>query len=867
MSTAVIFEPASQRLHFRVSSRATVKIGGTSYHTKDWSQGGFSLESYDGTAQPGDRMWIQFSLDFQGFDISFAAVTEVLRRGPKEMAARFGKLDERTTELLSQFVTAIVGGHIVAVQGVLKNIDRPVTKVPLAVPLEQSEKQRANARRFLMTTIYLVLGIFGGGYAFLTIAGLLMRVELDTAVTSIPLEQVVSMDVGTIREFYVQPGREVMSGQSLFRVENEVAVRNVEQESRDVKAAEAALRQAEIETEVEKSKVRIYQSISNDQLQQADARIEAITAERDEARAQFARIKKLWEDQIVSRQVYDVQKALLEKQDALLRQAVAERAVTARSYQTASEGLFFSGNFLVGDLKARTAEQASARDQLKLAREALQQAINHENRRTYYSPFRATVMRVFKSSGVTVDRGEALVVLRRADQDLGVEAFLTQTEAGRIALGAKGVAFIPATGKRYKVEVTTVDRTDGFLKDVQTPKLHEPQWNWRPPEDRSAHAKLAFVGVTARELASIAPGLPVHLSLPKQGTASFSLFPVVHASSLDESTPRLWPRDNPLFGPREAGTDRGSDYKSVRDRVIEAANRALRQPPAPIDVIHSAGETDQHSPESVASHRAFQDADNFVLLAIAYKLTGTASYRDSAQAIVAAWAHVNKPSGNPIDETRLGPFLWGLDLLGIGSQSLDVRRWLERWAEAARSWKPGAVAETNNHQTHHLKTLLALDRLLGMTIQYQRDLAHAERHAEVNLASLDGASLDYEQRDALHYHVYDLEAWIEIALLTNCCEGRIDRSFAFFERTIREHPDHIEFANSSAPIDRKRAAAGFEYAKPHTYDVRKAAQAIFEYATLPGRRVSPELWTAALNGRRRDNLFYEARYYLWQPRR
>ena len=159
-----------------------------------------------------------------------------------------------------------------------------------------------------------------------------------------------------------------------------------------------------------------------------------------------------------------------------------------------------------------------------------------------------------------------------------------------------------------------------------------------------------------------------------------------------------------------------------------------------------------------------------------------------------------------------------------------------------------------------------LDRLLGHDADYARDIAAVEEHRHANLPAPDGKSIDYDQRDAMHYHVFDLEAWLEIALVTGCCGESMDRSFQFFERTLAEDPTHVEFANSTAAIDRKRAAAGFDYAKAHAFDVKRAARLVFAYATLPGRQVDRGLWKAATEGEKRDNLLYEARYYLWNTR-
>src|SRR5205085_3694375 len=129
------------------------------------------------------------------------------------------------------------------------------------------------------------------------------------------------------------------------------------------------------------------------------------------------------------------------------------------------------------------------------------------------------------------------------------------------------------------------------------------------------------------------------LSIPRK-RPPFRLFAVVEAASQPPAAPRLWPAQL-----------RKDIDPAVRDRVIEAADKATRITPAPVATIHSAGVTDKESPELIQSRRAFQDADNFALLAVAYKLTGKRQYVESARAISEAWARVNQPTGQPIDET------------------------------------------------------------------------------------------------------------------------------------------------------------------------------------------------------------------------
>ena len=619
-------EPASQRLHFRVTSPAEVEMGGQRYPTDNWSVGGFKIVRFSGNAQPGDRVPIQFSVNFQGFDVSFEAKAEVLRREGDTLAAQFIGLGERESELLQTFVSNILSGQMVGVDGVLKNIDRPVTKTPISVSAPGAAVPRKySIRRFVVVFVYLVAGLAVAGYAFLTVAGLVMRVNVDTAVTSSPLEQVVSMDIGTIRDLSVQPGMEIQAGQQLFRIENEQAIRNVEAARQELQSAEIDVRQTHSATESERNKLATYQSISKDQLDAGVARIKALMAVRDEAQAEAERAKQLYDYKLVSKQVYEAQQATLAKHDANVQQAIADQRIAENTVQTVNKGYFFSGNFLVGDLATRIAEENAAQERLKVAQAALGDALKHESQRVYRAPFQAVVMRVFKSSGMTVDRGENLIVLRRKGDSAYIDAYLTQEEAGLVATGTRAVAFIPARGKRYQAEVVAVDRTSGFLKEVQTPKLQQSQFGWRNTEDRSAYVKLVFVDVSPAELSSIAPGLPVRLTVPKKRDgALFRLFPSVHAASGPEQAPRLWPAQSPLFS-REGVRD--ANFEPVRRQVIEAADHALRKPAAPVETIQSAGVTDKSSPELLLSRRAFQDADNFVLLALAYKLTGKGAYR------------------------------------------------------------------------------------------------------------------------------------------------------------------------------------------------------------------------------------------------
>jgi hypothetical protein len=89
------------------------------------------------------------------------------------------------------------------------------------------------------------------------------------------------------------------------------------------------------------------------------------------------------------------------------------------------------------------------------------------------------------------------------------------------------------------------------------------------------------------------------------------------------------------------------------------------------------------------------------------------------------------------------------------------------------------------------------------------DIPRAATHA--------GESIDYIRRDSLHYHVYDVEPWLEIAILTgNRYEALMDNAFAFLKDKLFSSTKHYEFAASTDPFDAERwLASRPEYLAPN----------------------------------------------------
>ena len=112
---------------------------------------------------------------------------------------------------------------------------------------------------------------------------------------------------------------------------------------------------------------------------------------------------------------------------------------------------------------------------------------------------------------------------------------------------------------------------------------------------------------------------------------------------------------------------------------------------------------------------------------------------------------------------------------------------------------------------------------------------YTEPYHDMQRAATDaGESIDYIRRDALHYHIYDLMPWIEIALLASPA-GRydtvIDNMWNFFTSKLLSSTKHYEFANSSDTFDALRyEASNSEYLQPESkFKPGRAVGAVLAY--------------------------------------
>ena len=264
---------------------------------------------------------------------------------------------------------------------------------------------------------------------------------------------------------------------------------------------------------------------------------------------------------------------------------------------------------------------------------------------------------------------------------------------------------------------------------------------------------------------------------------------------------------------------------SAKARFTEmqkAADAALADAPNPIDTIHTEGRL-QGDPKKTATALAFRDMRKMYALALIYRTGGDKKYLNKAIEFLTSWSQKNVPNGDPIDDTNLDPAVETYDLIKGDLDAANnklISAWLAQTAEMEiKKFKPGRETSYNNWHSHRLKEIGEIGFAIGDKKYQQYAIDGMREQIARNLLS-DGSSVDFKLRDALHYHVYDLEPLLKLAIILKRATGvdyytyespaqtSIKKSVEWLLPFLTGAKTHGEFVNSTVAFDKKRANNG-----------------------------------------------------------
>jgi hypothetical protein len=251
------------------------------------------------------------------------------------------------------------------------------------------------------------------------------------------------------------------------------------------------------------------------------------------------------------------------------------------------------------------------------------------------------------------------------------------------------------------------------------------------------------------------------------------------------------------------------------------ADAALAQDPNPIDTIISEGHL-ATDPRKIITQKSLADMNKIYALAIVSRISGKSAYTKKCIDYVRAWAMINHGVGNPINDTKLDGLLEGYDMVKDKATPADkiiIEKWLRQVADAEIGhprFRSAAKSASNNWNSHRIKVVGNIAYLLNDK-NYRLFTDTSLQKQIANNLNADGSGMDFEERDALHYHIYTLEPLIAIAATIVRATGfdyyfyksatgsSINKSVAFLVPFATGEQVHHEFVNSKVLFDRQRA--------------------------------------------------------------
>ncbi|MBB5417183.1 hypothetical protein HDG40_006331 [Paraburkholderia sp. JPY158] len=277
----------------------------------------------------------------------------------------------------------------------------------------------------------------------------------------------------------------------------------------------------------------------------------------------------------------------------------------------------------------------------------------------------------------------------------------------------------------------------------------------------------------------------------------------------------------------------------------------LNEQPHALAKLHTEG-TLPHEGIYDQSVEAQKDLDLLRDAALAWRATSDDRFLKLVDRLLYAWVTTYQPSFNPIDETGFEGLILAYDMT---ASALPVKTrnaamaFLTKFANgyiAQIDAQPRPLTGTfrNNWQSHRIKLIA----MAAFTLDNRKMINAAQRlfveHIGDNIAP-DGSTIDFGERDALHYVTYDLQPLVTAALAAR----RHNRNwlqekgangatllaalnwlvpFAMGTQT------HEEFVHSNVAFDAKRREAGLP-GYSGRWDPKNAAELFHLAARLDGR--------------------------------
>lgn len=421
-------------------------------------------------------------LDFQGYEIAVSVNLEAICDDVYD----FVDLPQRSRALLEQFATDLASGSMTATDDALLRIDTP--EDPISVepdkPKTTEVKPRRNIRPFVMSVFYLLLGAIVFGYVGILIHANFVKLEVQTAVVSRPVE-VFAMPVdGQIAAYRTSAGSYVRAGDLLAVVSDPELEAKVDDQRIALSAAEAAVARLRATIEIERARMADYQVINETDARMTDAEVSGLKDDKERTARHLKRIQTLKKKGFATQAQLD---------EALAADALAKSRLTSARLMAARKSTLndvavtrhHNGREFIVDLDLLAVDLVAAQNARDDAAARLAVLLERKASLAMVAPFDGRVLEVLHAHDTPLLRGTSLLSIEHNVAPV-IEAYLNQEEILQVGLGDGAMVFLPSIDRKVRATIVQIDRTSGFVDEQQA------QYIWRGPQDRSARVILSL---------------------------------------------------------------------------------------------------------------------------------------------------------------------------------------------------------------------------------------------------------------------------------------------------------------------------------------------------------------------------------------
>ncbi|MFO0598109.1 MAG: alginate lyase family protein [Myxococcaceae bacterium] len=265
--------------------------------------------------------------------------------------------------------------------------------------------------------------------------------------------------------------------------------------------------------------------------------------------------------------------------------------------------------------------------------------------------------------------------------------------------------------------------------------------------------------------------------------------------------------------------------------MLKRAAQTVGQPLPPLKRIYSEGLL-ASDPRKIETGKTLKRFDDVAAWGFAARMAPSPLKEQCQQRItqtLLAWSKTYVPTGNPINENRFLSFFQAADQAlptTTADQQAKVRGWIKSFVTTSEHVHLAGLCDINNWRTFNLQIRATGAAVIGDQAAMKRASAALDSVLKRTIAA-NGESFDFRHRDALHYHVYNLSALLNLAsltpqVLTTDAKRRIEHAVTFMKPYYLGTKKHLEFQHTQVAFDIERRNAGEPAYQVHRWDPREA---------------------------------------------